>query len=144
MKRNYSMGSIIAFGLMIACGDAMAKFDGSEVLICAPSSYSECTVTGCERVSPEEINAPKFLKVNAKRKIIESVQGGLGRTSKVDHVENVDGKLILQGVEDGVEDVRDGLGYSLAISESTGDMVLSASGDGVGFIAFGACTPLPR
>ena len=53
-----------------------------------------------------------------------------------------DGKLILQGAEDGVEGVRDGLGWTLAISEEIGRMVLTASGDNVGFVIFGACTPL--
>ena len=79
------------------------------------------------------------MKINAKRKRIEPL-GGVGRASKIDHVERVDGKLIVQGVEDGVKDVRDGIGYSIAISETTGDMVLSAAGDGVSFNAFGACT----
>ena len=54
----------------------------------------------------------------------------------------IDGKLILQGVEDGEEGVRDGLGWTMAISEDSGDMVLTGSGDQVGFVIFGACTPL--
>ena len=43
---------------------------------------------------------------------------------------------------DGVEGVRDGLGWTLAIAEDTGKAVLTASGDKVGFVIFGACTPL--
>ena len=113
-------------------------FDGSKPILCAPSNYSQCTAMGCQQVNAREIGAPRFLKINIKRKRIEAV-GGAGGTSKIDHIERVDGKLIVQGVEDGLEDVRDGVGYSIAISEATGDMVLSAAGDGVSFSAFGAC-----
>jgi len=56
--------------------------------------------------------------------------------------EVVDGRLILQGAEDGLEGVRDGIGWSLSIDETSGDMVLTGSGADVAFVIFGACTPL--
>jgi hypothetical protein len=55
-------------------------------------------------------------------------------------VKRVDGKLILQGAEEGRPDVRDGFGWTIAIMEDSGHMVLSASGDMVAISAFGACT----
>jgi len=55
-------------------------------------------------------------------------------------VKRVDGKLILQGAEEGRPDVRDGFGWTIAIMEDSGQMVLSASGDMVAISAFGACT----
>ena len=39
------------------------------------------------------------------------------------------------------KEVRDGAGWSMAISEETGKMVLTESGDQVGFVVFGACIP---
>jgi len=45
----------------------------------------------------------------------------------------------LQGAEDGIEGVIDGLGWSLSISEDNWDMVLTGSGDEVGFVIFGSC-----
>jgi len=57
-------------------------------------------------------------------------------------MERIDGKLILQGAEDGYESVRDGLGGTIAISEGTGRVVMTASGDQVAFVVFGACLPL--
>jgi hypothetical protein len=54
-------------------------------------------------------------------------------------MERVEGKLILQGAEDGVENVRDGLGWTAAISEESGKFILSASGEEVAFVIFGAC-----
>ena len=48
--------------------------------------------------------------------------------------------FIIQGAEDGAEGVKDGLGWSIAINETTGEMVIIGSGDDVGFVFFGACT----
>lgn len=61
--------------------------------------------------------------------------------SVIERMEVVDGKLMLQGAEDGLEGIRDGLGWTIAISLETGKAVLTGSGDGVGFVVFGACLP---
>lgn len=132
----------ISLGLALT-PSAFAKLDTNAPLICAPGQYTECTPDGCHSVDSAAINAPRFIKVDVKRKRLESLQGGAKVTSKLDHLERIDGKLILQGVEDGIEDVRDGIGYSISIVEDNGDMVLSAASEGVSFTAFGACTNLP-
>jgi hypothetical protein len=138
------MKEVIWIGLCVGLSSsAFAAIDTDSPLICAPSQYTECTPSGCEQVNSSEINAPRFIKVDAKRKRMESLQGGANAISKVDHIERIDGKLILQGVEDGIEGVRDGIGYSIAIVEENGDMVMSAASEGVSFSAFGACTNFP-
>lgn len=121
----------------LAAADAI---DTNKALLCAPAQYNQCTPSGCTPVDSEEIRAPRFMKVDVKRKRLENVQGGVDAVSKLDHVERIDGKIMLQGVEDGVENARDGIAYSIAIVEDSGDMVLSAASEGVSFIAFGACT----
>lgn len=69
--------------------------------------------------------------------------GGEGKQgTAIERMERVDGKLILQGAEDGVENVRDGLGWTVAISEEAGKAILTASGEQVAFVVFGACLPL--
>ena len=57
------------------------------------------------------------------------------RTSSIKHMARFDGKLILQGM-------GDELVWNMVISEQTGKMVITASGEQVGFVVFGACTPL--
>lgn len=116
-------------------------FDGSKALLCVPITLLECGPDGvCDRVTPESINLPQFLWIDFENKKISRTQGNAKGASDIENMEHIDGKLILQGAEDGIEGVRDGLGWSIAISEDTGKMVLSASGDDVGFVAFGACT----
>lgn len=129
--------------LLFACATpvtALAIFDGSHPLLCAPGPYHQCTADGCERMPADAVGGPRFIRIDVEGATIESVEGGAGRTSVIDHAEHVDGRLVLQGVEDGIDGVRDGLGYSISIDEASGEMVFSAAADGASFTAFGACT----
>ncbi len=134
-----------SLGLAVGCvvaSAAHAATDGSEPLICAAVDIMECIPGGdCERVSAQSVGAPRFFRINfADGQITRTRPEGEDITSPIERTEEVDGKLILQGAEDGVEGVRDGIGWSLSIDQSSGDMVLTGSGDEVAFVIFGACT----
>jgi hypothetical protein len=58
-------------------------------------------------------------------------------------MERLGGKLILQGADEGIEDVRDSVGWTAAVSEESGSFVVTAAGDEVAFIVYGACIPMP-
>ena len=129
-------GSILFNGATMA-GD----FDGSKMLVCANQAVNEC-VDGqhCRMVSPSSINLPNFFKVDTKNKVITGKHdGGLDAKTPVERVEHLDGKLVLQGADDGLPDVRDGMVWSMAIDETNGRMSMTASGDGFAVVAFGAC-----
>jgi hypothetical protein len=117
-------------------------FDGSVPLLCALNEAMECIPGAeCRRILPEEAGAPDFFLVDVTAKSVQGL-GGAARTSAIRAVVEIDEKLILQGAEDGVEGVRDGLGWSAAIAQDSGRFVLSASGDRVAFVVFGACAAL--
>ncbi len=142
MNQIKIFGLITALVGLISLPALAGDFDGSKPLLCAVMDIVECGPGGnCQKVMAEEIGIPQFLRINFKEKKISATQSsGSKRSTTIKNSEHVDGKLILQGAEDGVEDVRDGLGWSIAISEESGKMVLTASGDEVGFVVFGACT----
>ena len=121
---------------------AAGNFDGSKELICAVMDLVECLPGGkCQQVTAEEVGIPHFLRLDFKKKKISATyMDGSKRSTTIENFEKIDGKVIIQGAEDGIEGERDGLGWSLAIAEETGKMVLTASGDEVGFVMFGACT----
>jgi hypothetical protein len=123
-----------------------ADFDGSKTILCSLFDAMECTEeTLCQKVTVEDINAPQFLKVDFKKGMIIPLQGGSGKkATAIENKERIDGKLFLQGAEDGFEAHEDGLAWSMAIKESTGRLVLTASGGDVGFFILGACTPLDK
>jgi hypothetical protein len=86
---------------------------------------------------------PQFLKVDFTTKTIRSAAAEAERPgTTIERQETVDGKLILQGAEDGYEEMRDGLGWTIAVSLETGQVVMTASGEQVAFVVFGAALPL--
>ena len=127
----------ISWGVVLA-----SDFDGSQPLLCASATAIECLrIAGCHQVPPEAIAAPTFMRFDFSKKTVSSIgTEGAVKSSAIERSETVDGKLILQGAEDGVEGVRDGLGWTITISQETGRMVLTGSGDDVAFTIFGACT----
>lgn len=132
---------VLLFGVM-SIPAAAGEFDGSKVLICSISEVVECGPDGkCQQPTAGEVGMPEFIKIDFKGKTISAAAGGDDkRTTKIERFEKVDGKVMIQGAEDGAENERDGVAWSLAIMEETGKMVLTASGDEVGFVLFGACT----
>ena len=128
--------------LAIPCTVLAGSFDGSKTLLCAPQSAVECGPDGsCQQVSPNSVNLPDFFQIDFKAKMISRVVGSENQKgSKIDRMEVLDSKLVLQGADDGVEDVRDGLAWSMTIAQDTGKLVASAAGDNEAFVIFGACT----
>ena len=133
--------------LAIVCTAAVpvsaGDFDGSKPLLCSVISITECTPDeGCRGTTIENVGLPQFLRVDFQKKSITAARPVDGAPpSKIERMERVDGKLILQGAEDGLEGVRDGVGWTSALSEDTGKFVLTASGEEVAFVVFGACIP---
>lgn len=121
---------------------AHAGVDGSEPVICSLAEIMECVPQeGCQRTSAEDAGIPRFLQIDfAEQQITRTRPNGDEISSQIERSETIDGRLILQGAEDGFEGVRDGIGWSLSIDEVSEDMVLTGSGKDVAFVIFGACT----
>ena len=128
--------SIIPFSAFAGDYDGLKPLSGSvdKILEIYPSRISN-------DADPDTVGLPRIFFIDFKEKIVRPSKDSLiRRTSKIKRVEHIENKLILQGIEDGVENVDDGLAWSIAISKKTGKVVLSASGDGVAYAAFGTCT----
>ena len=144
------MSKMIRVGLILLCIcivpliSVADDFDGSRPLLFSVISAMECTPDdGCRAVTIESLDLPRFLKIDLNKKTIDPVSESDTRPgSVIERMERVDGKLILQGAEDGYASVRDCLGWTIAIAEGTGKVVMTASGDQVAFVVFGACLPL--
>lgn len=122
---------------------ASADYDESAVFTCASVDVMECLpVAGCNRVSADAVGLPRFFKVDVENKQLTAAHADDTRKTAIERVEEVEGKLMLQGAEEGREGVRDGLGWTMSVDIDSGDMVLTASGEGVAFVVFGACTSM--
>ena len=135
-------GIIVTIACMFSAPAVAGNFDGSKELLCAVMDILECQPGGkCLNVTSEEVGIPNFLRIDFKKKELNATfADGNQKRSPIKNSEKIDGKLILQGAEDGIEGVRDGLGWSMSIDEEIGKMVLTASSDAVAFVMFGACT----
>jgi len=146
MKKE-SIYSWIAVAVIGACSLPFsvhaASIDGSQNLLCSPQLVIECGPDGkCEQAMPASVNLPNFFQIDFSAKELSAItESENKRTSKIKSMELLDGKLFLQGADDGMEGVRDGLAWSISIAQDTGRMVFSASGENEAFVIYGACTP---
>ena len=130
----------------LSAGAAEASyFDGKQPLICSIYQLFECDhPNACVSVTPGEIDAMSHFDVDFRKKaIIRAGQESAQKSTIKDVQVGLDGKLIIQGVEDGEADVRDGAGWTISIMDPEGTMVMASAGDGFGVIGLGACTPKP-
>jgi hypothetical protein len=140
MKQLFPLLLILA---LLAAGTAAeaATFDGNKPMVCALQYVTQCDAgADCVNVTAESVNLPDLFIVDVPNlSILPTPESGLERKTPVERSESLDGRLVLQGADDGIEDVRDGVGWTLAIDEETGKLVFSASGDGYAMVVFGAC-----
>ena len=140
---SYVFGFIALMCLALPYSAAAGSFDGSVNLLCAPQTAIECGPGGeCDQTTPASVNLPNFFQIDFSRKIIAATPvTEKGRKSRIKNIEQLDGKMILQGAGDESSKKKEGLGWSMAISEDTGSIVVSAVGDQEAFVIFGACMP---
>ena len=134
---------LVVFTCFFPFSAQAGSFDGSRNLLCAPQIAIECGPDGkCNQATAASINLPNFFSIDFSAKELSAItESENKRTSIIKSMEFLDNKLFLQGAEDGVKGVKDGLAWSMSISQDTGRLVVSASGGNEAFVIFGACTP---
>ena len=133
--RHILISSIAMLLYLTTSHVAAAPYDGSKPLLCAPLRLLECRSVGtCEQVTAESANIPQFVKVDVQQKTISAANDSTRQTA-IHHVERINGNLILQGFQGE-------RGWSFVLATDTGKLSLTVSEDDIGFVIFGACTPL--
>ncbi len=126
---------LILFFLVMAVSPALAQdvFDGGKPLLCSSIEVLDCNPGfTCEKGIPQDMGAPQFLRIDfAKNEI-----AGPLKTTKIRSMEKDDEQIVLQGYEIG-------MGWTLAIDRSSGNMRITFAGGDSTFIIFGACTSYP-
>jgi hypothetical protein len=124
---------------------AAGFFDGKTPLLCSIHQLFECDPpNACIAVGPDDIQGPSHLNIDFKAKIVTQAGEESGRKSDIKSMTtDLDGKLIIQGVEDGAPNTRDGAGWTISIMDPEGTMVMATAADGFAVVGLGACVPLP-
>jgi hypothetical protein len=135
----------LLLALITVSGVASAGyFDGKAPLLCSVYRLFECDhPNGCIAVKPEDIDAMSHFQIDFKEKLLIPLDTEPTRRSVIQQSAVVDNKLIIQGIEDGMKDERDGAGWSVSIMDPEGTMVFAIAGDGFGVMGLGACSPQP-
>lgn len=122
-----------------------AVVSGDQPLLCSLSGFMQCEMDAdCVRVSPESINAARFLEIGFDKQSIEArlLADDEPRITRYERSETMGDLLVLQGAEGEVQARTGGLGYSITINKTTGHLTMAAAGNRVGFVVFGTCLPL--
>jgi hypothetical protein len=138
MRQLQALSLAVCLGLGMAPYPLLAAaYDGSVPLLCAVIEVFDCQGAGdCQRGTADSVNLPQFLKIDINAKTLSTTEAGEGKkVTPIKNFERVEGHLILQGVEGGRP-------WSLVIATETGKVSATVSDDQVGFVVFGACTPL--
>ncbi len=131
---------LISVVTLLSAGSAWA-LDTSKPFLCASMQVNECIDgRGCEAVLPEEVNAPTFLRVDLRNKVIRILKDAPG--SKIRSVSRIENRLVLQGAEDGNPRQPDGAGWTISIENDTGRFVATAAVLQGAIVIFGACTEI--
>ena len=123
--------------LLLATAAFADDLTGSDRFLCSAGSVSACCDDGeCASGTAAEINLPQFIEVDLVAKRIDTTKSsGLNRTSPIEIVRRVNGRIVLQGVENDHP-------YSFAINEKTGELAATITEAMCSVIAFAKCTPL--
>ncbi len=115
-------------------------FDGKKSLVCTIQQLFECnSFAGCRTVAEDVAFPIRHLNIDVDHHTItiEHLQTGL--SSPIARTEVVDGKLVLQGTDSGLNDEIDGGGYTMTINQRYGTMILSIAAEDAAFVGTGAC-----
>ena len=144
MYARLALITLLVFGFGAATAHA-SYFDGKDALLCSIYQLYECDPpNGCVSTTPAEIRGVSHLDIDFGKKVITRATIKSQQKSVIKSVTTgIDGKLILQGVEDGEPGERDGAGWSISIMDPEGTMVMTTSADGFAVVGLGACVPKP-
>lgn len=131
------LGSLVSWRCFAVAGD----FDGGRALLCSVSQGHEWRTGGMGKAfDPESVGLPRSFLIDFKKKDIGPTnESRVRRHTRIMSLGHVEDKLILQGMDEGVEGVTDGIAWSMSLSRNSGAFVISAAGDRVGYVVFGNC-----
>ena len=127
--------TIAVAGLLTGALVQADQVTGVDKFICAAAQVQICLeADSCYASSAWELDVPDFVVIDLKNKNVSTTKAsGLNRSTPFSSFSRNDGRIYLQGVEQG-------RAFSFVIDEATGRMTAAVARDGVAVNVFGACT----
>ncbi len=136
-RNDLLVTSVVVLVLSLVFESAVADdLTGIDRFVCAPAQINICDEYGsCATVMPWEVNVPRFLVFDLKKKQIGTTEAsGENRVTPIQSVTKAEDAIYLQGVEGG-------RAFSFVISRSSGFMSAAIAREYLTVTGFGACTP---
>jgi hypothetical protein len=120
------------YALMLLVGTSSVCTAAEDSVICTLTKVHDCSPEeGCVQVSADDMGLPRFVRIDFKSKTITSVDKVILRSTNIATIDRLEDMTVMHGTE-----MR---GWSMALGKDSGNLTLSASGDGEGFVVFGVC-----
>jgi len=135
---------VVIFLVAFADSSFSGDFDGSKPLSGVTGKIIEINQYKIiDDFDPNTAGLPKKILIDFDSKMLRPSKDSLVRkTITFKSLEHIESKMVMQGVDEGVDGVDDGLAWSMTISKKNGNAIHSASGDGVAYVLFGVCNPI--
>ena len=116
-------------------------FDGQRTLLCHVEHGHEWHDNGIAKAfDPESVGLPRAFVIDFQKKEIGPTgESRVRKHTLIMSLGHVEDKLMLQGLDEGLDGVTDGIGWSMSLSTANGAFVISAAGHRVGYVVFGSC-----
>jgi len=123
----------LIISITIFTGASLAGAADINTYTCTLVKAFECTTTyGCQEWSVIEMALPRFVRVDLNAKTIISLDKEIPRDpTKIAALEKMDGMIVFHGIEQ--------RSWSMTIGEGSGNLALTALGDGEILSVFGSC-----
>lgn len=129
-------GTAVVAALCLATTLPSAATGQESPLVCAIATGVECDAAlDCRPPMPEQ-PPPSFLHIDLEARTITLLapEERRGETTKIQAVERSDDQTVLSGIETD-------RGWSIVVEKTSGQMTLSVTSPGAGFLVFGTCIP---
>ena len=136
LKLQRALTAFLIAGISVFVPAVADDVSGVNRFVCAPAQVNICDEFGsCVSVMPWEVNVPRFLVFDLKKKHIATTEAsGENRSTPIQSIIDKDDAIYLQGVEGG-------RAFSFVINKSTGFMSAAIAREFLTVTGFGACTP---
>ena len=138
MKRlAFAVAGLVA-SVVVGPASADSLVGADKILCSAGSTTVSCDDGQCASGTAAELDIPQFIEVDlVARRVSTTKASALNRTSPIDNLKRVNGRIVLQGLEND-------RAYSIVLDEKTGELSAAVAGPGgCSVTAFGTCTPIP-
>jgi hypothetical protein len=131
------LSATILTALLSSYGVRADDVSGANRMLCSVLEAHACAAgSDCHALSPVDLNIPRFIELDAKaRRLSTTAASGEERQTVADSLQRTDGRLLLQGHEQG-------RAFSLMVDEAAGEATFASAAVGRGVVVFAACTPL--